>query len=524
MTPADRNWKKVLQWQLSRIPFFLFILPFFFILSGYNDYFGFFTFRFAGTNFLILTGAIFASYFIVTTFIANKPKAVLITFFLWCSILFFGFLHDSAKRIIPGPFFTSYTFFLPFFVSLCIIGVRIIQRSKLGFTQLFQYLNCVFFVLFFFEVIRFILQFPIDPDRKLIDARYTAYQQFQNSKTAIPDSQKPDIFLLLFDGMPSSNALSSDLAFDNRHLDSFLSGRGFYVAPHSKSNYDLTVLSMSSMFNMDYVPTTEINTGNGIEMYFRSTSSLISNSLSRALTNEGYQLFNYQPLSIFNNEDWEGRKTFGRMLTKNYFYRTLPGRILRDLSWNRSKTRFFDRAQQNAYVQNASLVSHELNWLTQKVKERCSSETTAPKFVYGHFMVPHSPYIFTETGNIQPFSVPKNLKNGKTKETDLFVQQVAYTGSVIKELVTYILANNRRNTIVIVQGDHGYTSAKTGGDFGCQNLTAIYFPDKDYRQLYPTLSPVNTFRVILNKNWGAKLPLLSDSCVLLRLKTIEGAK
>ena len=42
------------------------------------------------------------------------------------------------------------------------------------------------------------------------------------------------------------------------------------------------------------------------------------------------------------------------------------------------------------------------------------------------------------------------------------------------------------------------------------NLTAVYFPDKNYSEMYQTISLVNLIRVVLNKYFEAKLPLLPD--------------
>jgi hypothetical protein len=41
-------------------------------------------------------------------------------------------------------------------------------------------------------------------------------------------------------------------------------------------------------------------------------------------------------------------------------------------------------------------------------------------------------------------------------------------------------------------------------------LNANYFFDHNYTALYPGITPVNTFRVILNIYFGASLPLLDD--------------
>jgi hypothetical protein len=41
-------------------------------------------------------------------------------------------------------------------------------------------------------------------------------------------------------------------------------------------------------------------------------------------------------------------------------------------------------------------------------------------------------------------------------------------------------------------------------------FNAYYFYDKNYRLLTPDISPVNSFRVILNQYFGMNLPLLEN--------------
>jgi len=41
-------------------------------------------------------------------------------------------------------------------------------------------------------------------------------------------------------------------------------------------------------------------------------------------------------------------------------------------------------------------------------------------------------------------------------------------------------------------------------------LNAYYFPDQDYSDLYDSISPVNSFRVVLNRYLGAAYPILED--------------
>jgi membrane-anchored protein YejM (alkaline phosphatase superfamily) len=147
------------------------------------------------------------------------------------------------------------------------------------------------------------------------------------------------------------------------------------------------------------------------------------------------------------------------------------------------------------------------------IKNSCTS-TGNPKFIYGHFMLPHEPYTFDSTGKVK--TAEQTIIKRKEDDAGAYFNQVVYAGKVIKELVSYIQQHNKKNTIIIVEGDHGYRTPegnKAGYTF--QNLNAIYFPDQKYELLYDSLSPVNTFRIVLNKYFSAQLPLLKDSSTLV---------
>ena len=80
-----------------------------------------------------------------------------------------------------------------------------------------------------------------------------------------------------------------------------------------------------------------------------------------------------------------------------------------------------------------------------------------------------------------------------------------------------ILAASERPPVIIIQGDHGpgsrldFTSVE-GTDlkerFGI--LNACYFPEGADEHLYDSISPVNTFRLVLNRYFGTQLQLLED--------------
>ena len=87
----------------------------------------------------------------------------------------------------------------------------------------------------------------------------------------------------------------------------------------------------------------------------------------------------------------------------------------------------------------------------------------------------------------------------------------------MKFIIKNLLDKTSGNAIIILQSDHGYGGfafENTKNIF--KNLSAFYFPDQNYSALYDSITNVNTFRIILNKYFNQKMPLLPDSCIELK--------
>jgi hypothetical protein len=76
------------------------------------------------------------------------------------------------------------------------------------------------------------------------------------------------------------------------------------------------------------------------------------------------------------------------------------------------------------------------------------------------------------------------------------------------EIVPKIIANSATPPIILIQGDHGPTVASSPRA-RMSNLSAYYLPGVD-ASVYPTITPVNTFRVVFNEYFGQDLELLED--------------
>jgi len=501
---------------------FLFLIPLFFIFHGYIEFFGFFPLSFVLLNLIITFAGTLVLFLFSTILLKNKQKSSLLTFWLLLVFLFFGSIHDTIIKFLGHEFFSSYKFILLLLMIIFLFFLFILRKTSIPYKKTYLFLNTLFFIFILIELGSGIQKYVQQKKgANLIDNRFTAYKNYTPT-TSFIDSLKPDIYFLVFDGMPSTKAMNEHWGFNNYALDTFLRNQNFYISENSKSNYNLTVLSLSSTLNMDYAPSIDISQDE-IKMYFKASSSLLNNSLTNFLTKEGYQIFQYQPIS-FVNKDWDGSLFFKDMLYMNYFYKTLPGRIYRDLGWHFSslKFNFINNFYNSKYEKRNIKAEEDINHLIHLVKNSCDTNKVLPQFVFAHFLIPHDPFIFDSSGKRKETSLTIQLS--EEKQVSAFIDQVKYSNKLIEQLVTYIKRNNKKNTVILIEGDHGYRNIYgKKGYMIFENLNAIYLPGKDHKTLYPSISPVNSFRVILNKYFSANLPLLQDSSIFIPY-TLPGEK
>jgi len=141
------------------------------------------------------------------------------------------------------------------------------------------------------------------------------------------------------------------------------------------------------------------------------------------------------------------------------------------------------------------------------------ASSNSPRFTYAHFVLPHETFYFDSTGKqLDLHYTARTMVNKKD-----YLQQLVYTNKfIIKPLVDSIFKNSKRPFVMIIQGDHGYRSYEPGKmNLEFENLSAFYFSNQNYSQLYNSMTSVNGFRVVLNANLNQQLPLLKDSTINL---------
>jgi hypothetical protein len=130
-------------------------------------------------------------------------------------------------------------------------------------------------------------------------------------------------------------------------------------------------------------------------------------------------------------------------------------------------------------------------------------------FVFAHLVVPHPPYTFGPNGEVPAYQG----KDATYQETAAaYADQVRFVNKEILKVVDALLENSKVPPIIIIQGDHGpLPDLATDGAHRMPILNAYYLPGTQAgKVLYSSITPVNSFRVVLDSYFGQNLPLLRD--------------
>jgi len=149
-----------------------------------------------------------------------------------------------------------------------------------------------------------------------------------------------------------------------------------------------------------------------------------------------------------------------------------------------------------------------------------------PRFIFVHILAPHPPFVLAADDKFHRPAGPFGYWDGSDymtycgKPADYakgYANQAADIDRLMLAALDQILAKETTKPIIVIQGDHGSKMRLDQNDLSktdvteCfKNLEAFYVPDPIRADLYPGITPVNEFRLILNDLFGEKLPMLPD--------------
>jgi hypothetical protein len=311
----------------------------------------------------------------------------------------------------------------------------------------------------------------------------------------------PDVYFFLLDSYGRSDLLYSAYKYDNSGFESELQARDFFIASCGQSNYVRTEISLASQLNMQYLQELD-------EAFTPDTTArrLLWDSLKHSAVRYNFETLGYETINFANGFDWLEIRDADHFMSpppissgmsefEGLFMRTTLARYAQDLGW-----------VDPDYILGVTY-RDRFNFVFDTMES--IPEMPQPTFSYIHLISPHPPFVFDPNGN--PTN-PADFWNAQLLyPADLYqkgyVNQVQYLNTKMIEAVDDILENSGTPPIIIIQGDHGPWLQPR--DKRMQIFNAIYLPGhKD--ALYPTITPVNTFRLVFNAYFGGKYDILED--------------
>ncbi|MBT3456072.1 hypothetical protein HN446_03335 [bacterium] len=363
-------------------------------------------------------------------------------------------------------------------------------------------------------------------------------------KKDLKEGYLPDIYYIILDGYARADILKVFYDHDTKEFTGFLKNNGFFIADKSCTNYSFTLHSIPSSINMSYIPFDEHETlshasfQRGAQQIqtlirnpkFRNLYEFLCNSdLIFFLKKQGYFFINIagdsftarlKNFDITLNQPQFSLGPFTNMFVNKTFLGPLV---------NNTKT--FKNLYDFFVPDKNIITSGQLSSL--KNVPKIIKEKGKPTFTFCHILTPHHPYTFDENGNI----VQKpNRKVPYEEFKKQYINEIKGINKKAQKVVETILRKSKRPPVIIIQADHGTASYKEYFETGhglysdalvkerMTILNAYHIPGKGNELLNNQVTPVNSFRIVLNYLFNTNLPILTDKCHFMTLADFDNNK
>ena len=312
----------------------------------------------------------------------------------------------------------------------------------------------------------------------------------------------PDIYYIIPDRYGSETSLEKDFQFDNSDFIDYLTNKGFYVATNSHSNYSRTFASLASSLNMEYINYLTDQLGENFGYNYPMWQLIQDNKVQSFLKAGGYKFINL-------GDEWDGtwRNANADVNYNLYVQPEFPTLLFR-------KTLAYPFCWKlGIFEDDRTMHMKNTMYLFDKLAEIPKIEE--PTFTFAHLLLPHDPYVFNSDGSYKTLQ-----EEQQSSYRDNYVEQLEFANSKLESLVDTLLTDSRVPPIIIIQADEGpfpvsepwlgEKATKAGLEIKMGILNAYYLPGVDKDALYPSITPVNSFRLVFNLYFDAGFGLLDD--------------
>ena len=330
------------------------------------------------------------------------------------------------------------------------------------------------------------------------------------------DAALPDIYYIILDGYARADVLQETYGYDNTEFLNYLAEEGFHIAEQSRANYCQTALSLASSLNLKYLDDLAARVGTEYRRRGPLSDVIRDNAVFSFLKRYGY-------VTVAFASGWSATEisSADNYLTSRWAPSELEGELV-----EMTPIPFVGRTLglsgwYDMYGLQRERILYTFDHLAY------ASGVEGPVFVFAHILAPHPPFVFGRDGEqIDPayqFTLKDGndvIKDGRLTR-DEYVQgyrdQLVFTNRKLQSTLADILSQSKEPPIIILQADHGPGSMLDWEDPYSTDLrerlsilNAYYLPDEGSADLYDDITPVNTFRVILDRYFGTDYGLLPD--------------
>lgn len=469
---------------------------------------------------LVITGA--ALFFLIAfrAVLKSWGKAGLLVSIMISMFFSFGHITNMLK---DSPFFqTSDIFSITTIAWIWLIVLLLLMLSVLRMRQVQN-------ITFFLNVISLALMlFPIGAilyttaALKIADGAEGTQQLaalVSDPQAAVPARQlaldaKPDIYYLILDGYERADKLQQYYGYDNSSFIEALEGSGFYVAHDSRSNYLNTTYSLNTAFNLQYFHAFPKLAQQNARYNLRT------NYLTDFLRGQGYQIV------VFESGTGDSTDQYADVLAAPAAQpdnrRPIINRFEALLLRTTAGVLLFEADSKSAVAES---VNRELDLRRERISYAFThlpdyAGAADPQFVFAHIYLPHMPFLYGPDGAPLGYHGNTNFYWYETPPEnyiDQYIDQIEYLNTEVRRTIDRIIAGSNRPLVIILQSDHGDDKyldwdepSAQGVDVRSATLSAVYFSDKAYEDFYPSMSTVNTFRLVINHWFGTQFDRLAD--------------
>ena len=509
--------------QLARSPFYLWIVGVYPILHLYVTNFGLVDSQQVVPTIAAMLIATTAAFLAANHFTRDRHKNA---FFLAIASLYFSTSgHLYSLFVMPSSLLVWNIVSAIVVIAIAFACLRLIpRRAYARFTSTFNLVAVALLMMQLFSLLSVHLDAQGYAD---VNSVYNQAWQEKPAVEKVMDSpERPDIYYIIPDAYPSDARLLSEIDYDNSDFTQALQERGFVIAPHARSNYTFTVLSLPSILNM---------------RYFEDNPSQFSN-------------LDYLQLSTANNEVAHRLQQLGYthvQLLSGFLYISPNADIVRDyspagtvdLSAADSSLPAQDLAEHDQekgaapknlhirqqfaplylYTTALRIVRSQLEDLFPQASTTPYKRKTAERFLATidsidrivampeatftimHLLEPYSYVTFNENGDI--------ITNNTSPTQDEYLAELPFVNSQFLRLIDKILEGSQNPPVIIFQADHGCHCLRSFSGRADDNTilydayASYYLPRSEEFTLPSSFTLVNSFPWVLNHVFGIDLEL-----------------